>query len=486
MGGIDVSVVVNWVLTVFAVVALVAVVVTLATDEREPSIVLAWLFVILLLPVFGLVAYFFVGRDHRRPTARRTRRREAERTRAAACLAATLEAQQPFTAAALQSLEGPAARMERVGRREGWSVPLPADDVRVYVAGADKFRDLLEDLRGAQTYVDLMYLIWEKDDLTAEVTEILLGRLAAGVEVRILYDWVTCLPYKKTELKQLEGAGATVVPCYRRLAQLNYRNHMKIAVVDGTVVYSGGMNMGREYADGGKRFATWRDTHVRMTGPVVAAYLWLFASIWTANGRPEDLFTGYLPDSPPHGAGRAVPVQVLHSSVSTDFPVIRDVFVAGLLNARRRVWIQSPYFVPDEPLLNAMCVAAAGGVDVRFMMTGVPDKKVPFYAAYGYYRTLLHHGVRVFQYRAGFLHAKTVTVDDDVAIIGTCNWDIRSIILHDEVVSVFYDGGIAADYGKQYEQDLEGCVEITLEDLSSIGPRQRFRNSVFRLFSRLL
>lgn len=486
MGAVDVSVVANWVLTALVVVALVAVVVTLATDEREPSIVLAWLFVIVLLPVIGLVAYFFVGRDHRRPTTRRARRRDAEDARAARCLGPTLDAQAQFTQATLQSLEGPGARMERVGRREGWAVPLPADDVRVYVAGADKFRDLLQDLQGAERYVDLMYLIWEKDDLTAQVTEVLLDRLVAGVEVRILYDWVTCLPYRKTELKQLERAGATVVPCYRRLAQLNYRNHMKIAIVDGTVVYSGGMNMGQEYADGGERFDTWRDTHVRMTGAVVAPYLWLFASTWTANGRDEDLFTGYLPVSPPRDVGEGVPVQVLHSSVSTDFAVIRDVFVAALLNARQRVWIQSPYFVPDEPLLTAMCVAAAGGVDVRFMMTGLPDKKVPFYAAYGYYRTLLSSGVRVFQYRAGFLHAKTVTVDDDVAIIGTCNWDIRSIILHDEVVSVLYDRGIARDYAEQYEKDLASCAEITLEDLAAISRWHQFRNSVYRLFSRLL
>ena len=123
--------------------------------------------------------------------------------------------------------------------------------MKVYVAGSDKFRDLLDDLRGAKRYVDLMYLIWERDQLTAEVTDILLGRLAAGVEVHILYDWLTCLPFHKTELKRLARAGALVVPCYRRLRQLNYRNHMKIAIVDGDVVYSGGMNMGQEYVDGG-------------------------------------------------------------------------------------------------------------------------------------------------------------------------------------------------------------------------------------------
>jgi cardiolipin synthase len=133
-----------------------------------------------------------------------------------------------------------------------------------------------------------------------------------------------------------------------------------------------------------------------------------------------------------------------------------------------------------------MRVAASGGVDVRFMMTGVPDKKLPFHAAHAYYPQLLAAGVRVFQYDAGFLHAKTVTVDDDLAIIGTCNWDIRSIILHEEVVSVLYDEQIAAECARQYGQDLEQCHEVTGEQLAALSGRERFRNSALRLFSRLL
>ena len=182
----------------------------------------------------------------------------------------------------------------------------------------------------------------------------------------------------------------------------------------------------------------------------------------------------------------ACAVQVLHSSVSTDFPTIRDVFVVALLNARRRVWVQSPYFVPDEPLITAMCVASTSGVDVRFMMTGNPDKKVPFYAAHSYYRQLLDAGVTIYQFDAGFLHAKTVTVDDDLAVIGTCNWDIRSLILHDEVVSVFYDGEIATTYARQYERDIDACREITRADVDDGGRWQLLRNSTCRLFSRLL
>ena len=466
-------------------VVIVGAVAALLTDDRDPSVVLAWLFVILLIPVLGVVAYFFIGRNHRREPRRHGEQRESVQERSDRSLDPVLVATSGFSEAAVKALDGSSGqRVESAGHREGGTVPLPADDVRLYFAGADKFRDLFADLRGARERIDLMYLIWEKDELTAEVTEVLLDRLAAGVSVNILYDWLSSLPYKKDELERLARAGAAVVPCYKRARQLNYRNHMKMAVVDGAVVYSGGMNMGQEYIDGGHRFDTWRDTHVRMTGPVVAPFLQLFASTWLLNGRDEDLFA----DEPPavRSAGEGVPVQVLHSSVSTMFPAIRDVFVVALTTARERVWIQSPYFVPDEPLLTAMCVAASSGVDVRLMMTGHPDKKLPFNAAHAYFPTVLQAGVRVFKYDAGFLHAKTVTVDEELAIIGTCNWDIRSLILHDEVVAVFYDRDIARTCGAQYELDLAQCSEVTLADLAALTTWERVRNSVCRLFSRLL
>jgi cardiolipin synthase len=150
------------------------------------------------------------------------------------------------------------------------------------------------------------------------------------------------------------------------------------------------------------------------------------------------------------------------------------------------VWIQSPYFVPDEPLLTAMCVAASSGVDVRLMMTGVPDKKLPFNAAHAYFPTVLEAGVRVFTFEAGFLHAKTVTVDEELVVVGTCNWDIRSLILHDEVVSVVYDDQVARTFAEQYEKDLAQCAEVTLEQLAALGRWARLRNSLARLTSRLL
>lgn len=484
---VDLAAVASSLVGVLVVAALVGVVFALATDDREPSIVLGWLFVILLVPVIGLVAYFFIGRNYRRETRKR-RQLRASLAEVSDRLLEPVGTSAGGAAGGMVALgEGtPSRRVEMAGRHEGGFPTLPAESLRMYVAGADKFRDLLADLRHAQRSILLMYLIWEQDRLTAEVTDILLEKVEAGVEVRILYDWLSSTPYKKDELKRLAAAGATVVPCYKRLRQLNYRNHMKMAIIDGEIVYSGGMNMGQEYVDGGERFEVWRDTHFRLTGPVVAPYLSLFATTWMLNGRTEDLWTGLPAHAGEDDARDSVPVQVLHSSVSTRFPTIRDVFMVALGSARQRVWVQSPYFVPDEPLITAMCVAAASGTDVRFMMTGLPDKKVPFYAAHAYFQKLLDAGVTIYKYEAGFLHAKTVTVDEELAIVGTCNWDVRSLILHDEVVAVFYDREVARSCAAQYERDIAECSTVVAEDLAGLSTRERLRNSLCRLPSRLL
>ena len=483
----EAEVVIYWVVYALIAIAIVGVVITLLTDDRDPSTVLAWLFVIMLLPVFGIVLYFFIGRNYRRDTRKSAQQRLDMRGLVERSLAPTREANAAFTEAAIAALAGSAGgRIEATGHKESRFLPQPADSVEVYTSGAQKFPALLADMAGAQTYIHLMYLIWEQDELTAKVTKILLERLAAGVEIHIIYDWLSCITYKKDELKRLAAAGATVVPCYKRLAHINYRNHMKMAVIDGEVLYTGGMNMGQEYIDGGKRFAVWRDTHLRMTGSIVAPYITLYATTWQLNGGKEDLATDYIKEPVAHQPGEGIPVQMLHSSVRTLHKSIRDVFIIALTNARHRIWIQSPYFVPDEPLITAMCVAATSGVDVRFMMTGMPDKKVPYYAAQAYYKQLIEAGVKVYQYKAGFLHSKTVTVDEQLVIIGTCNWDIRSIILHDEVVAVIYDESIAREHAGHYERDITDCVQITLEDLLAMSTGAKFRNSIFRLFSRLL
>ena len=201
--------IVNWVVEILILLALAGVVVALATDDRDPSTVLAWLFVIMLLPVVGMIAYFFIGRNYRRASKKRAAgaRQDGELLPSARSLR-TLAATAPFSEAAVAGLEGtPGERVESTGRHEHGIVPLPADTVDIYTAGSQKFPALLEEMATAEKYIHLMYLIWEQDELTAKVTDILLDRMKAGVQVHILYDWLSCISYKKDELKTAGRGG---------------------------------------------------------------------------------------------------------------------------------------------------------------------------------------------------------------------------------------------------------------------------------------
>ncbi len=302
----------------------------------------------------------------------------------------------------------------------------------------------------------------------------------------MLYDWVGSLPYAKSQLKQLRAAGAQVHADAAQWHKINYRNHRKIAVLDGVVAYTGGMNMGAEYVDGGSRFDTWRDTHLRFGGPLVHEMQRLFCQRWYEVAE-EDLFVArYFPDCAVVDPRELVWAQVAVSGPESQWEAIRQAFVLAIASASTRVRVQSPYFIPDQGVMDALSAQSLAAVDVRFMMTGHPDKKIAWWAGMSYLFELTRSGARAYQYTAGFFHCKSVTIDGKVAALGTANFDIRSFMLHDELMIFFYDEGVAAAQDAIFEQDLESCVAITADDLHDMGRRIRFRNALARLTSKVL
>ena len=288
---------------------------------------------------------------------------------------------------------------------------MTAASAEIFPTGEEKFGRLKADLAAATRFIHVQYFIWEDDELTDALTAILKERAQAGVQVRVLYDYLGSKHWDKSKLEALVPLGAKVARDVISLSHLNYRDHRKIVVIDGEIGYTGGYNVGQEYVDGGKRFARWRDTHVRVTGQVVGELQALFATRWFDQTKEDVLTEEYLP-APPVGDGAdGVLCQVVAQAVEDPWNSSRRAHMLAVGNAGRRVWIQSPYFVPEVGLYDTMINAALSGVDVRFMMTGVPDKKVPFWAAWTYFRRLLKAGVHVYLYEAGFLHAKTIVID---------------------------------------------------------------------------
>lgn len=463
----------------------VVVAIVVVTDDRDPTTTLAWLLVLLALPGVGLFFYVMFGRNWKKRAAR-----DPEVAARAAAAAPTLariradHAQVHEEALAAAEATGYDKLIRLIERTDGATV-LPAHNVELLVNGQAKFDALKADLAAATDTINIQYFIWERDELTAELTEILLERLAAGVEVRMLNDWAGNVMYKKDEIKRLQRAGMRFHSDVTDLRKLNYRNHRKMVVIDGTRGYTGGINVGQEYIDGGTRFPSWRDTHVRFDGPAVMELQKLFVRRWM-DVDGEDLHTErFFPASYPEDGARVF-TQTVATGVDVAWDPATRAHGVAMANAHSRIWIQSPYLVPTPDIQSTLIDAALSGVDVRFMMTGMPDKRIAWWAAETFFEQLVTAGVRVFRYTTGFFHAKTITIDGQVSSVGTLNFDVRSLVLHKELMTWFYDPAIAVRQEELFEADMADCEEITLDMIRGWSPARRLRNATVRLTSNLL
>lgn len=483
------SEIIPWIVSAVVVLYWAAVIVALILDDRDPTATLAWIIVLVTLPVVGFVFYFFFGRNWQRnflknPVNRKAKDKFEE-------LSGLI--QQPYLAT--QSTFGikrtgtldwlissSIAKMNKVG-------PVPAVTLDVYTSGEKFFNQLKLDLKSAQKFINLQFFIWECDPLTREITDILIERVESGVEVRLTYDWFGSLRYGKKQLRELERAGGIVRADEGNWSKLNYRNHRKSVIIDGLIGYTGGHNVGKEYIDGGKRFAKWRDTTLRVTGPAVGMLQNWFAYHWMTNVDDDagQFDLKFFPGLQNPVSEENLPLcQVVAQGADDTYQSARRAHMVAISSARRIIRIQSPYFIPSEGMYDAMINAALSGVEVHFMMTGIPDKKLAYWAGQSYWPRLMAAGGHVYIYKTGFLHAKTICVDSEAFAIGTLNMDIRSFNLHRELMFWCFDNKLTRQQERTFDEDLKECKEITLEDIEGMGINIRLRNSVVRLGSSLM
>lgn len=462
----------------------VAVIIALIAEDRDPSTTLAWILILCALPYVGLILYYFLGRDWAGITAKSKWLRARESIRV------------PFMNKIWEINE---IEVNAFYAKEGLNVsqevahaiwaqtkvsPLMARDIEVWTKGEKYFPQLIDDLRAAQQTINMQYFIWEEDELTDSIVSVLMERLAAGVEVRILNDFFGSIRYSKKGMKKLKAAGAQVLSDVTAIKKANYRNHRKITIIDGVLAHTGGFNVGQEYIDGGKRYNSWRDTGIRLRGPAVFALQDLFCQRWFEVDGTSLYLEKFFPTKE-IGSGDVL-TQVAAHGVEDYWRSSARAYEVAISSADQYVMLQSPYYVPTEGLEEALINAALSGVDVHLMITGVPDKKTPWFAAFSYFERLLHAGVHVHLYDAGFMHAKSITVDDECCALGTMNLDVRSLELHKELMVWMYDKELAKMNKKIFEDDMTKCHEITLDEFESISFLHRFRNSAARLASKLL
>ena len=459
--------------------------------RKSPAASLAWIFAIVAVPVLGLVAYLLAGLDWRNKKLVNRLPEDAFSD----LLIPTLDAQKGLIDE-LAGSEDP--RIRRAARNirlltAAASAPVAGgNEVTSFFYGGPKFDALLADIAAARESIHMEYYIWRSDSLGERLLEALSAKASEGVTVRLLFDgWGSFGKISYAYRRALEISGidfAYFLDLANPLARLkiNYRNHRKIAVIDGRIGYVGGMNVAEEYMTGGIRFPEWRDTHLRLEGPAVSLLQAVFLVDWHNSGKDLLLETAMFPKIGLRPDAPGVPVQVAISGPDSPWDGIRLHYIELLNGAREEVLIQTPYYIPGEALEQAMIAAALRGVRVILMTVGKPDKRIPFWAAQTYFAPLLEAGVEIYRYRAGFLHSKVVIQDRIIASIGTCNVDLRSFQLDYEVNAVLYSREEAELHAERFMEDLGACKPFTRDDLENLSQFAKLRNGLFRLLSPLM
>ena len=464
-------------LNIFFAVLLVSIIVMEIAENGHPIRTLAWILALTFLPGIGLVLYFFFGRD--RKNRRMVSAEDMERLQALS--RQSCAGQVPDTY--------PADRQNLITllSTAGNALPVEGNDVRVYTDFPAMFDDLLADLESARHHIHFQFFKFEDDEFGRRAEEILSRKAQQGVEVRLQIDDLANLTRRKF-YRRMEKKGVLVEPFFRvRMLLLssdtNYRNHRKNVVIDGRIGYTGGMNIAKRYAQG-IRAGIWRDTHLRVTGPVVSEMQTAFLVDWKFSTRQLLDRAAYYPPVPATGT---LLMQVATSGPMGEFRVIMQGLLRIITESKRYVYIQSPYFIPNEPVTLALRNAALSGVDVRVMIPYRGDGNfLVTLASRSYVKDLLCAGVRVCFYEKGFLHAKTIVSDDEVASIGSTNMDIRSFEQDFEINAFIYDRAFAARMRDVFLEDERNGRFVSLDEWQARSAFTRFEESFARLFSPLL
>jgi cardiolipin synthase A/B len=341
------------------------------------------------------------------------------------------------------------------------------NDATLLVNGSVAFPAMFAGIEAAKQYIIVQFYIIRDDTLGRELQSLLERKAREGVRVYVLYDEIGSYGLTRAYKRALAEAGVVILPFrtsrgLRNRFQINFRNHRKIVIADGEVAYVGGLNVGDEYMGRHPQFGPWRDTHVEIRGPVVEAIQFAFLEDWYwATGDVPEL------DWTPRPAPDENESALCLASDPSDMIETCGLFFMHVINsAQRRLWIATPYFVPDTALIYALQLAALRGVDVRIMMPQKPDHKLVYLAAFSYIAETELSGVKFYRYQPGFMHHKVLLVDDDLAAVGTANFDNRSIRLNFELMLVFADRAFAAQVAAMLEHDFANCRQTTTADFA--------------------
>lgn len=364
------------------------------------------------------------------------------------------------------------------------------NDVTIFTDGKEKFEKLIEDIRTAEHFIHMQYYIIKNDSLGKKVIDELTKKAQEGVKVRVLYDELGSRGLRKKTFQELIKAGGEVevfFPSKFHLInfRLNYRNHRKLVIIDGNIGYVGGFNVGDEYLGKDPKFGYWRDTHLRITGSAVYAMQIRFILDWNQASHRHDI--AYNPALfPPRKVEGDVGMQIVTSGPDSEWEQIKLGYIKLIMSAKKSILIQTPYFIPDASLLDALRTACLTGKDVKIMIPNKPDHMFVYWATLSHIGELLKTGAKVYIYENGFIHAKMIVIDEEVSSVGTANIDVRSFRLNFEVNAFVYNSKVSKELAQSFYDDIELCHRLTLMEYSKRSYYIRFKESISRLLSPIL
>ena len=471
----------------FFINLLLAVVIVFFQRKNVQS-VWTWLLLLYSIPILGFVFYLFLGTDMHKQKMFRIKEIEDHLNDAIRKQEYRIQSE-GFRGTDPEIAEYEDLVMYNLGVSE--AVLTDDNDITIYTDGNEKFEALLEDMREAEKYIHIQYYIIKNDVLFNRIRDVLIEKAAEGVEVRILYDGMGCRSVRKSCWKKLASMGIRTSEFFpatlRRLhLRLNYRNHRKIVVIDGKTGYVGGFNIGKEYVGLDDRFGYWRDTHLRIEGSAAASLELRFVLDWNYASR-ENLFVPDRYRYEKHAEStQHCRIQIVSSGPDSRYQNVRDNYLRLIGKAKKSIYIQTPYFIPDEAIQSALLIAVHSGIQVNVMIPCKPDHPFVYWATYSYIGELVMEGARCYTYNNGFLHAKGIIVDDKVMCYGTANMDIRSFALNFEVNAVVYNEEKATQMRKIFEEDLKHSRQITKNVYVGRSLPIRFKEQMCRLLSPLL
>lgn len=465
------------ILWIIYIVTVIGIILIVLSENRNPLKSLSWIMVLTFLPVGGLILYLFLGRDFRkqRMISKKSFKKIDQ-------YSFDLETK-PENISINNEVKGLVQLLKNIGNSKLYS----GNEIEVFIDGSSMINELTERIKCATKFIHLQFYIFRNDNAGIMIRDLLIEKAKQGIEVRVMYDDVGCWDVPNSFFNHMKDNGIELnaffevrIPVFAR--KINYRNHRKIAIIDGEYGFIGGMNIADRYVYGLK-WGNWRDTHLMIKGPAIVDLQKSFSIDWYFSDKELLWDAKYFPKQKVEGN---IAMQIATSGPIGEWKEMMHSFFKAINSAKKYVYIQTPYFLPTESLLIALQTAALSGIDVRIMLPMRSDSSVVHVGSCSYIRSMLISEVKVYFYKPGFLHSKVIIVDDEFCSIGSANMDFRSLEHNFEANAFIYNSEFTIKMRKIFIKDQSLSHKITLREWRSRPIMRKIAESVMRLLAPML